>query len=189
MARLRYRWLLPLGHALVDVVLLTHFVWQGNQWRSVTKAPCAEPAVAQPGAPAEDGGVGWDPKYMWVAPRWDFRLLASGTAPAGLISLAIRPRADWQNCSRLWDPVWFAIHEAIALLFWFLIGAGLDRPRAPLRKMVGVYLGFRIASVFLCWTRWAPLGTYIQALFWLTFSVCALVYACRRLLPRIRVHT
>lgn len=94
-----------------------------------------------------------------------------------------------QNCDRLWDPVWFSIHEAIALLFWFLVGGWLDRPGAPLRKLLGGYLVLRFALVPLCWLRGlSELGPRVEMLFWLVFFICALVQGAWWLLRRLQAR-
>ena len=176
MARLRYRYLLPLGHMLVDVILLGHFIWVGH--RSLRGA-CD--------APAKEAAVGWNRGRVFDVQPWEFTFLASGTAPAGLISHAARPDADVQNCYHLWDPVWFSIHESVALLFWFLVGTWQDSPTARHRKLLGVYLGFRFVSAALCWTvAMASLGSRVQILFWYVFCICALVLGVGWLLHRLR---
>ena len=113
MARLRYRWLLPFGHLLVDVIVLSHFIWQGHQWQR----DLCRPPVIRTEVPASEGTVMWDPRYFWWRPPQDFVFLVAGTLPVGLISGVVRPRAILQDCDRLWDPLWFSIHEGIAFLF------------------------------------------------------------------------
>jgi hypothetical protein len=184
MARLRYRYLLPLGHLLVDVIVLSHFIWQGYEWQ---RDACGMPSAVRAVPSSQEGKVGWD---VYSGPPMDLAFLAVGTPPAGLISCAARPGALIQDCNRVWDPVWFAIHVVIALLFWLLVGAWQDSPTARFRKLMGVYLAIRLAFSPLCW-RWdvALMGTRVEVLFWLAFTVFALVQGCLWLLRRLRART
>jgi hypothetical protein len=190
MARLRDRWLLPLGHLLVDVIVLSHFIWQGHLVRWTQKHPWCAPPVVQTQAPAQESGVGWGPMSDGGAEEpWDFIFVLSGTLPAGLISHAARPEASLQDCARLWDPVWFSIHESIALLFWFLVGAWQESPTARLRELLAAYLWLRIALAPLCWLKGlSSLGSGVEVLFWLVFCICALVQGCPWLLRRFRAR-
>jgi hypothetical protein len=194
MARLRYRWLLPLGHALVDVIFLSHFIWLGYEWQSAEK-PCPHVPVVQSRTPAqepwlgkEEGIVGWSSVDLWDADPWDLNTVAWGTPPAGLISHAVRPEAYIQDCTRLWDPVWFSIHEGVALLFWFLVGAWQDSPTGRFRKLLGVYLAVRFASAELCWTLGTELGYKAQGVFLGLLCILALYQGCPWLLRRLRTR-
>lgn len=183
MARLRYRWLLPLGHLLVDVIVLSHFIWQGHQWQ---RNLCRQRPVVHTESSTQQGAVGW---VVDVPPPEDFRSVLFGTLPAGLISWEARPRAYIQYCDQLWDPVWFSIHEGVALLFWFLLGGWLDSPGAPLRKLLGVYLALRLATAPLCWLRGlSSVARGVELLFWLVFFICALVQGAWWLLRRLRTR-
>jgi hypothetical protein len=186
MARIRYRYLLPLGHLLVDLIVLSHFIWQGHLWQ---RDRCRQSPVVRNVAFAQEGAVPWSPVYVCFAHSPDFDFLVTGTLPAGLISFAVRPEARWHNCARLWDPLWFSIHESIALLFWFLLGGWLDSPGAPLRKLLGGYLLLRFALIPLCWLpAWSEAGAPLQMLFWLMFLICALVRGSLWLLRRLRAR-
>jgi hypothetical protein len=186
MARLRYRWLLPLGHALVDVIVISHLIWQGYQWQ---RQLCRQPPVVRTETPPSEGAERWDPRTLWDGRPRDLDFLLVGTIPAGLISYAARPEAGLQNCSRWWDPVWFSIYESIALLFWFLLGGWLDRPGAPLRKLLGVYLGLRLAFALFCWLVGMPsLGPGVETLFWIVLCYRALDRGCSCLHRRLHAR-
>ena len=182
MARLRYRYLLPLGHALVDVIVLSHFIW-GAHHVLQSENNLRSPTMLY----AQETVERWDFRPICSAPPPDLTLLATGTLPAGLISLAVRPEANWRNCDRLWDPAWFAIHETTSLLFWFLVGWWSDSPGAPLRRLLGGYLLLRFALIPLCWLpAWSEAGARVQMLFWLVFFICVLVQGSWWLLRRLR---
>jgi hypothetical protein len=130
-------------------------------------------------------GVQWSLVGWWTGTSLDYRSLALGTLPAGLISFAVRPEAEVPYCRRLLDPVWFSIHESITLLFWFLVGWKLDSSAAWLRKLLGGYLILRFALVPLCWLpAWSAVGSRVEMLFWLVFFICALVQGAWWLLRR-----
>ena len=101
----------------------------------------------------------------------EFDLLLSGTFPAGNIATILRPDVSWQTHRKIWDPIWLAIHEAIAIPLWLLIGALVDAGRSRLGKWMRIYLYARFLFAALGVTLGgAPLWSSLQALFWLTLS-------------------
>ncbi|MGO9093981.1 MAG: hypothetical protein ACLQGV_02050 [Bryobacteraceae bacterium] len=192
MARIRYRYLLPLGHLLVDVIVLSHIMWHTHQALRFERGPCGPRYVITQTLPyLLEPEVEWSFVAWWTETSLDYRSLALGTLPAGLISFAVRPEAEVPYCDRLLDPVWFSIHESIALFFWFLVGWKLDSSAARLRKLLVAYLGLRFAFALLGWLTpvAAQIGLVIELLFWLGLTVLALVYGCLRLLRRLRTRT
>jgi hypothetical protein len=180
----RYRTLLPAGHTAIDLLLLCAWIWHAV----VVLNP--ENARSRPGnalaAYARSESIGWSPSTVCRDPDSRFALILTGTVPAGIISSSIRPEAGWQTRHRLWDPVWFSIHEAAALLLWFLIGAWLDSRRSRLARLMGAYLAGRIVLALLAiaipGNCWVPL----QLLFWLGLAVYGALWASRRLLQAAR---
>jgi hypothetical protein len=121
MSRISYRWVLPFGHAVVDLLLLAAWIGYGimlirqETLRSDRHSQLLQPALFQDG-----GTVRWDPPALPPPPR--FALLMTGTLPAAAVSMSIRPEAWYITRRKLWNPVWLLIHEAVAIPFWFLIG-------------------------------------------------------------------
>jgi len=177
MARLRYRWLLPLGHLLVDVIVLSHIIGYAYSVLRQDPHPCLPPHVPLS-------------QISWCNPLPpDFKLLVFATPPAGWIALALRPDASIQTCWHLWDPAWFAIHESVALLFWFLVGAWQDSPTARSRKLLGVYLGLRFALSPLCWFNGLALvAAAVEGVFWIVVCCRALDRGCSWLLRLLRAR-
>jgi hypothetical protein len=88
----------------------------------------------------------------------------------------------------LWDPVWFSIHEGMALILWFLVGWKLDSSAARIRRLLGGYLGLRFTLALLCWPMREALsiGGALEVLFWFWFGPYCLIHAFRWLLRRRR---
>jgi hypothetical protein len=124
----------------------------------------------------EDGGVAWDPIY--VPPPPEFMLLASGSLPAGMVSMSLRPKAWWATRQRIWDPVWFLLHEALAVPLWFLIGWRIDLGRSQLKKLMLIFLlarwGFGAIDIV---SGAARIGAALQCLFWLGVAVYTVISA------------
>jgi len=151
-----------------------------NEHRSRTRS---QTSVLTP-AFAENDSIGWSPAWDEWSPDPRFVLLLTGTLPAGIVSGSIRPEAGWQTRHRLWDPVWLLIHEAVAIPFWFWIGAWLDTGRSRLTRTMQAYLAGRIGLAVLAiavagswWTVqfvfWLGLGGYgaLQTWHWLGRTV------------------
>ena len=177
MARLRYRWLLPLGHALVDAIVISHIIWRVPTWH-----------LAQP-------SVQTTSELLLNARSVDVMLLVSGTLPAGVIHVTVEMRgiswgrydivlpglAPFESCA--W--AWVALFEMCALTFWFLMGSWSDSRGPPLRRVLCGYLMLRFALVPLCWSELSGPGIGLELMFWLIFAVYALVLGCRWLLRRV----
>jgi hypothetical protein len=172
--RVRYRWILPIGHLAVDLLLLAAWINYGAMLlRNIKSHGVAHPASA-PIVRVQDSDVEvWDPP-PYLPPQCAF--LLSGTAPAGEVSLAARPEAWNITRYKLWDPIWLLIHEAIACPLWFLIGMRIDTGRSRLRKTMVLYLigraGFGLLVVGV--PDAAGLGVLLQVLFWLGLAVYGL---------------
>jgi hypothetical protein len=118
-------------------------------------------------------------------PEPRFALILSGTLPAGIVSGSLRPEAGWQTRHRLWDPIWFLIHQAVAIPFWFLMGAWIDGGRSRLGGTMQAYLVGRIALALLAMLG-SGIGWKLQVLFWLALTVYGAPMASRWLLRGAR---
>ena len=85
----------------------------------------------------ESGSVAFDPEFF--EPPAEFLLLASGTVPAMLVSGAVRPKAHILTPAKLWDPIWFLIHESVSFLLWFGIGVSIDSGVMRIKKTMMAY--------------------------------------------------
>jgi hypothetical protein len=138
----------------------------------------------------DDSTVAWEPQYMPPGP--EFVLLAFGNLPAAVISIVARPEAHIQNRKKLWDPIWFVLHETISFPLWFAIGVWVERGRVRLKKvMVGFLAGRFGFTAFLVVPGIMRLGSALEMLFWLCVSLYAigigLRCASRRVVNMVRV--
>jgi hypothetical protein len=175
----RYRIWLPIGHALIDCVLLVSYLWSGHQMLQREKN--GEFSLVQ-----EEGPVEWAPIYMPPPPK--FQLILMGTAPAGMLSSTLRPKAGRMNRRTSWDPVWFAIHESTAIGFWFLLGWWIDSGNRTLAKTMVAYLASRVVFAILSIVAGAAMaGVALQGLFWFALLIYAVLqglgWTIRRLSP------
>jgi hypothetical protein len=189
MTRPRYRWLLSSGHTAIDLVVLMIWLWQSSlpthrEKSSLTpfSVPTTE-VISQ----EDETAVGWDVRSCWDCTDPRFTLLLSGTLPVGIISSYLRPQANWPMRQKLWDPIWFLIHESLAIPFWFLLGMWLDAGRSRLGSSMRRYLAARgiFAPAFLA-LRIPHLGTMLQALFWLGLGCYAALRSLQWLLRAAR---
>ena len=179
----RYRTLLPIGHTAVDLLLLAAWIWHAAVVLNPPKATSHGYGNAL-AASAREESIGWEPtRYGPPEPR--FALILTGTVPAGIISSAVRPEAGWQTRHRLWDPLWFLVHEAVAIPFWFLTGVWLDRGRSRLGATMQAYLACRIALALLNLAGNA-FGGSLQVFFWFGLAGYGVLRASRWLLGTAR---
>jgi len=164
--------MLPIGHAVVDLVLLA--AWVGYGTMLIRQEKVRSGGQSQPFQPVlfQDGdAVRWDPRPLPPPPR--FALLMAGTLPAAAVSMSVRPEAWYVTRRRLYDPVWLLIHECVAIPFWFLIGFEIDGGDSRLRKPMLWYLVGRGGLVPLVLGPGAApnFGILLQFLFWIGFSI------------------
>ena len=106
--KLRWRVVLPFGHLAVDCLLLVLWLWHApSLFRP--KADASPWRIESVFLFQESESIPFDPKF--IVPPAEFLLLASGTLPAALVSGAVRPEAHIVTSAKLWDPIWFLIHE------------------------------------------------------------------------------
>src|SRR5437868_2213487 len=114
---IRWRILLPVGHLVVDCVVLALWLWHGNTLYQPTADSLRH--RIQPILFLHEG-VSFTVELQWSPPD-DLIFLASGDLPAMLISDALRPKAYIVTRSKLWDRSWFLIHEALSFSLWFTV--------------------------------------------------------------------
>ena len=172
----RYRSLLPVAHTLLDLLLLGFWIWHATV---VFNPPIHSIRGTRPSvmaAYAATESIGWNPS-VYSTPDRHFALMLTGTLPAGIISYSVRPEAGWQTRHRLWDPLWLLIHEAIAIPFWFVIGAWLDTGRSRLARLMRDYVLLRLLTAVLAMALPAHNWWIPEFLFWLALGGYALLQA------------
>ena len=162
----RFRWLLPFGHMLIDLVLVAAWVWHGTTLLTQDKARAAVRTAANVLLVQESDTVEWEPRQMPPPPK--FGLILTGTLPAGVISGSLRPKCWWVTRRKVWDPIWLFIHQGVAIPLWFLIGLRIDAGSSPLRRVMLSYLLLRGGFVLLVFgpSSAANIGSGFQFLFW-----------------------
>jgi hypothetical protein len=177
MVRVKCRWLLPIGHALTDCILLVALIAYPHRLFQQEKGAVYPPAPIHAALFLQEGGsVAWDPKTGLNEP---FMLIMSGNFPAGLISDVLRPQAGVVSRGHRWDRVWFLLHEAVAFPSWYLIGVWIDAGRFGLGKVMIAYL---VVRFLIALTGFYDVGWRIQVLFWLGFTLWLAVLGSFRLI-------
>ena len=164
----RWRTILPLGHFVVDCLILALWLWQAQSLyrpKAMLPARGVEPVFFL----QEGGSVQWNPIFH---PPDEYLLLSAGTFPALLVSDSIKPEAHVITPAKLWDPAWFCVHESASILIWFAIGALLDSGFFRIRKSIAAYLVVRLGFALLSTVPGvADIGWRVEVLFWIAFIV------------------
>jgi len=184
MLRWRNRSLLPAGHAAIDLLLLAAWIWHAVVVLDSPRA-FSRPRGNALAAYARNESIGWEPTTRGGPSDPRFDLILTGTLPAGIVSGSLRPEAGWQTRHRLWDPIWFLIHEAAAIPFWFLMGGWIDDGRSGLGRLMRGYLVGRIALALLAVAIAGNCWAALQVLFWLVLGVYGALRASRWLLRTV----
>jgi hypothetical protein len=167
MVRVKLRWLLPLGHTLIDCILLFSFIAYSNrQFRGERGALYPSAAIEAVLFLQEGGPVAWDP--VTSTPPGPFMLITSGNLPAGLVSDILRPHAWIVRRGHRWDRIWFLLQEAFAFSCWYFIGVWIDAGHSRLGKVMIAYLALRF---LIALTGVYDVGWRVQVLFWLGFTL------------------
>jgi len=74
-----YRWMLPAGHTLIDVLLLAAWMWHATVLLKYVKAERPQPRLLTSVALLQEG-IPWEPLYVPPPPK--FVLLASEPSSA-----------------------------------------------------------------------------------------------------------
>jgi hypothetical protein len=183
--KLRWRIVLPFGHLTVDCVVLVLWLWHAHSLYR-PKADLIPSRIEPVLLLQERGSVAFDPKF--ISPSAEFLLLASGTLPAMLVSGTVRPEAHIPTPKKLWDPVWFLIHEIVSFLLWFAVGVALESGLLRIRKLMAAYLAVRFGFAALLMVHGvADIGWRIEVLSWLAFGVYAIVVFLRWVFSKIHL--
>jgi hypothetical protein len=173
----RSRWLLPIGNLVIDSIVLALWIWHADgllmhHHRSGLRSSVHKPIVfLQETVTFDVRDIEPDPVFLF---------LISGNVPAALVSASARPHAHLQTRAKLWDPIWFAIHESISFLVWWLIGMLLDLGRFHLKKTILGFLAARLVVVrLLVWSWVTRLAGVLEIIFWLVLAIYAIVWIVR----------
>jgi hypothetical protein len=167
MRRVKWRWLLPLGHTVIDCALVFALIMYAHRLFQPKKSEVHPPTRFHAALFLQEGdSVEWDPRTL--PPPGPFSLIMTGNLPAGLASSVLRPEAGMVTRKKHWDPVWFALQEAVSFMFWYLIGAWVDAGHPKLGK---VMLAFVVGRFVLAVVGVYEIGWRIQVLFWLGFCL------------------
>jgi hypothetical protein len=176
----RCRWLLPFGHLIVDGIALVIWIVQANSVLVHRPKTSFRLAEGKPVLLLQDKVVAFDVRES--SPDGVFLFLTAGDLLAGSCSIAARPRAHLQTRGKLWDPVWFVIHEALSFAFWFWIGFLLDIGRLQLKTVMLVFLAARLFCLPFLNRFWlARAAGNLEVWFWLILGLCAIAWAVLRL--------
>jgi hypothetical protein len=189
MTRIRYRWLLPIGHLLIDTLVLVLCLWHSqtvlhrSRSYSLGKSGLTKAVMLQ-----EAGAPGWDFRNAPVPEEYAF--LRVGNLPALIVSSIARPKAFNQIRSTLWDPWWFLIHELVSFAVWFGLGRAADFTGQRPRTMLWQFLALRGAlAPFVTLPIIARLGVLLEGIFWLgvvIYLVARIFRWCYRVLAHLR---
>jgi hypothetical protein len=176
MNRLTYRWLLPIGHLLIDILVLVLWLWHSQIILNRMKARANEGSELIPVFMLQESGApGWDFRHDVPIPD-EYALIGFGNLPAMIASSNARPSAYIQTRTHLWDPWWFLIQESVSFPIWFGIGVVAELATQRLRTILWWYLVCRgVFAVFATVSFIARLGSLLEALFWLGLVVYAAV--------------
>ncbi len=184
--QIRYRCLLPVGHFLIDSMILVFWLSHGYTALGRLKASSSFRPPVKRVMLQEAGAPGWDFRHDAV-PSAAFALLSCGNLPVAVVSLIARPHAGAQSRKRLWDPLWFLIHESLSGLLWFGIGFLVDRGSPRLATIMKAYLGARCLLTLL--VTIAPdvrIGASLEVLFWAGLCLWGLTWSIRSAYRQLR---
>lgn len=172
----RNRWLLPIGHLLIDCILSIVWLWHSQGIANRRKAELPLDHLVQPVLFQEAGAPGWDFSYD-APPAPEGVFLISGNLAVSAVSLTVRP--PQRGALDKWDPVWYSFHETVAFPFWFLLGFAADVGFLRIGKWLRIHLWLCAVGTLVSATeiggRMAALG---GLLFWSWLTLYVLVRVC-----------
>lgn len=171
-----FRWLLPIGHLLVDFVLLASLTGSSVAPFQSSQGLRERLSAFHTVRFQEDVGILFEPKNL--PPRDEFLQIISGNPAAGLLSAYLRPDAAVVTRGRWWDRIWFLLHEVISFACWYLLGAWVDSQRLRVRVVMLAYLFMRVVSAAAGLHQF---GWRAQIVFWLVVTLFCLVIGLIRL--------
>lgn len=166
MPRVKWRWILPIGHLVVDCVLLVALIAYSNRMFPRQTDIASPSGSFQDAVFLQDRGYEWEPRFDVIS--GPFMAIASGNLPAGLVAAALRPEAQIPRRKHKWDHIWFLVHEALAFLGWFTVGALVDAGHPRLGK---VMLGYLAVRFMLALTGRYEIEWKTQTIFWMCFTM------------------
>ncbi len=127
MKTLRLRWILPLAHLAIDVLLALALIDDAhNSLRNRKVAHQRDQFLAVAYLQEDPPAIGFGrAAYKWVPTA--FMLIIVGTPPVGIAVALIFPDAPFEEGKHAVDPRWFTLHEALAVTLWSVVGWQIER--------------------------------------------------------------
>jgi hypothetical protein len=149
MTRIQFRWVLPIFHLAMDLILVTVMVLAANSEPELKRMiRSGQPVMDTPPCPA-------------------CRLLAASTPPASIIASQFTKGASEEIGWRSIGWWWLGLFEAVAIPFWFLFGWLADRGQVAIRRWSLPLVAIRILAIPLLGSGYRGAGWSLEVLFWL----------------------
>lgn len=164
MIRIKCKWLLPVGHALLDCVVLAWCVHSHVRPQEIATTH----QVALPLALflQETPAIAFDLRTF--PPPADYMFLQSGNAVAGLIASFLNTTPWIVHGTPGWEPIPFTTYEMLAFASWLLVGVWVDSGRPRLRAVLVAYL---VARCLIAAFGVYEVGWRIQMAFWMCLAI------------------
>jgi hypothetical protein len=164
--KIKPRWLFPICHLVIDLAIALMLL---HRIHSVLE----NEKFVDPGVFHAD----W---HVNLPPSRTFTLLAMGTLPIALLSISIIPEFDVSTRQHPFNFRWLALHEALAMAFWFGLGSLCERS-LKLRNILLAFVGLRAVAAFWLLLNVPEVGVLFNELFWLLFTIFLTVWGVRHL--------
>jgi hypothetical protein len=175
MKTLRLRWILPVGHLMIDLILAGALIREGRDAFRNEKARL-QPSQFRNAAYLQEASlaIGFDGRYnCWPQPD-AYRMIVYGSFPASIVPSLVIPQ--WGGTrSQLLNWEWFASNEICALIYWLTIGMLFETRLPQLRRIALVFLGIRFAALLALPTQ--HFGPGLVGLFWFALLMWGIVAA------------
>jgi hypothetical protein len=157
--RVKWRWMLPAGNALIDCVLLLALASYSD--RLVRPKGQLHTSAGTESAMFNQEGIPWEPANL--PPSGPYLLIVTGNLPAGIISEMLAAhrgdRRHWQQ----FDAVWVLVYETASFISWYAIGFHVEGRR----RLSLVLMAYIIVRFLLAIGGAYEVGLRVQVLFWL----------------------